>query len=327
MYPCFPGSSPIPPGRSREPGTGISAPDCPNAILVRWSRTNQELCLDICSRDFSSSGWAPGRCFGAEEEGRTFSGHGEVTARGTSAGISRKLNKQRRVLRTAQRCRGGQIMRQISAGSSPGRVGMEGPSRSLQRFAGAGAERGRRAPRPFGSIPVYPAGVYLFIFKLLFNFVEFISACAQAWSATGTPVHRGLRSPPAGTPSSSTCRGSRFARAHGGCSGSPPSREPSPPLGHRAGSAESGPTAGSPGQGLRGRSHRRSGTRRGLGGSGAQGWSSPAEPGPGGRLGTERLYACTRRGSAGAAKETREEEGSIVRSEQNFTESLRQRMF
>lgn len=192
VCPCFPGSSRIPPGRSREPGKGISAPDCPNAILVRWSRTNQELCLDICSRDFNSTGGAPGRCFGAEEEGRTFPGLGAPQGNRSRpqpgealARISRKLKKPRRRLRTAQRGRGGfapnasNIGRVLTGpdspvpgrnrartGQEPGRdrAGMEGPSRGLRRFAGDGAERGRRAPRPCGSIPLYPSGIYLYIF-------------------------------------------------------------------------------------------------------------------------------------------------------------------
>lgn len=197
VCPCFPGSSRIPPGRSREPGKGISAPDCPNAILVRWSRTNQELCLDICSRDFNSTGGAPGRCFGAEEEGRTFPGLGAPQGNRSRlqpgealARISRKLKKPRRRLRTAQRCRGrfapnaSNIGRVLTGPGSPGpgrnRAGTgQGPGRDGRAEPGTPAlRRGRSRERRAGApaLRLHPALsfwylYFYFFFKLRFNFI------------------------------------------------------------------------------------------------------------------------------------------------------------
>lgn len=235
--PCFPGSSRIPPfGRSLEPRTGISAPDCPNAILVRWSRTNQELCLDICSRDFNSTGRAPGRCFGAEEEERTFPGLGARQGNGLQPGeafarISRKLNKS-----PAAAPHRSVLLRQIPAGSSPGRAGTgQGPGRDrgaepespvLLQFGQWGLSRERLAGAPV--LQLHPSLSFwdLLIFLKLrfnFNFIYFgvlpVLGCYRDPSATGlSPYQPGHHPPP--PPHSAAAPGS--PPAHGGRFGSPP---------------------------------------------------------------------------------------------------------
>lgn len=202
--PCFPGSSRIPPlGRSLEPGTGISAPDCPNAILVRWSRTNQELCLDICSRDFNSTGRAPGRCFGAEEEERTFPGLGARQGNALQPGealamISRKLNKT-----PAAAPHRSVLLRQIPAGSSPGRAetgqglgrdgGAEPGSPVLLQFGQQGTEPSTvgRCPSPAAPSQFILPGFMNFFFNCVLIIISFISACSWPWGATGTTLQRG----------------------------------------------------------------------------------------------------------------------------------------
>lgn len=238
-------------------------------------------------------------------------GHGKVTGickpGEALARVSRKLNKHR--------WREGSECVKYRPGPHRDRAGTEGPT---------GPELSA-APRPCGSSPGFPPAIYLSIaLKSRFHFIQRISALGRGGDPSAPGHHHPHPHPPpaAAATAAPAQPGHTEAAPVSAEEGTVPAARvpakngpgPAPPAeGCGDGAALSGWAERGPGQSEAKRLRRPRRWRRGF-----QRRGFPETK----AFHREAFWLCKPSASAGAAKETREEEGSITRSERNFTKSL-----